>query len=647
MQSLIELLKTLEESNLSAKTYIERYGKGALEFLKNSPKPTEEKLVISQKDRLLTKIFNNISNVKINLEKEGTKNPITFNISKIKKQEKEIKELEGSPVKKEIPQELLIETKPYMPNGWKILGYWKAKTKSFIVIGVIENAFLLEIPILLKRKEISEIPCFVATKNCDYIVQFKYDGVDFISFRQRVFELLSEKKKRIESKTSYLEKIRKLTMAQECVNQAFSEYSTYISQDLSNYSLWLMSRQFKITDDMRNKVEIIPSENGDIGLNKIFFDTVTGSFGNIGSKYSLKHGVEIILTDKGFYTWKDKNLTEKPYSTERIQNLVPSRAGFKRINITDIQKSPLKAYLTENGFKKKFKDPLAEKIIVKELKNINIPEKEEISILAIVTNIMGDIGSIRSNVLDMFNVSEKFTEKIMTEIDDQSIKVGSKVILPFKEKAVIGGIYGNHQTAQVLAKIKLPEAKAENLIDYMINQEIKYSAFYLENEIIEIAFEPDLILNHSNRDNNIALRLLSNIRMKALLTDTIIEKPLDEFENETLKPDDQYLVNVQFSVGKQIIAEIETQLLCLTAYHQPTHAPEKTAKYGIVNITYRQALTAMSIFAPKEFNKTIKNFNIQKFKARAATCRYEIVEEDDNENINKKMTQENMFSKEK
>jgi N-dimethylarginine dimethylaminohydrolase len=631
MRTLIELLNSLKEKKISAKDYIEKYGKGALEFLKNDTKPKEEDLTISKKDRLLSRVFKNIEDIKINLAIENEKNPMMFNIGKIKEQQREIKELEGKPVKKKIPELLLKETQQYIPTGWEIVGYWESIIKSYIGIKTEQGTFLLDVPILLTRKEICENPCFVATRNCDYIVQFKYNGSNFTSFRQRIFELLYEKKEKIEKKISKMEKIKKVSMAQECVNQAFSEYSTYISQDLSDYSLWLMSRQFKIEDSMRNKIEIEPNEEGSTGKNKIFFDTVTGSFGNIGSKYSLKHGVSIKLNENGFYVWEDENITEKPYSTERIQNIYPSRAGYKRINVTDIQKSPLKTYSTGEGFKKIFKDPISERIKIKELENIKIPEKEEISILAIVADITGDMGSIKTNVLDMFNVSRKFTEKIMTEIDIEPINEGSKVILPFREKAVIGGIYGKNEKTQVKAEIRLPEKQANNFIEYMIDQEIEFSTFYNENETIDIIFEPDLILNHSNRDNNIALRLMSNIRMKSILNNEVIEKTLDEFENETLKENDEYLVKVQFSIGKNIIAEVETQMLCLTAYHQPTHTPEKMAKYGIVNITYRQAISAMSIFAPKEFNKTVKNFNIEKFKARAATCGYEIVETEKDE----------------
>jgi hypothetical protein len=606
--------------------YIELYGSGSLELLKTKPVPKEDDLIISTKDKLLCTIFNNMENINVNLSGKQEVNTMDFNLKNIAEQESETSKLE-QPILSTWYKDFEEEFMYHKPTNIIIMKGWENSTSYWIQcrIGTLQP-FYIYLPKLYSIDETySKYDAFftVGKNEIQYIHQYLYSGNKrFLSFYQIFWNLVNSKQKIIVRKLERNTEILKLNVIDECLREAMKLCCTYTNMDLSYYSLWLMSRQFK--------VQLVNVGYGDEQYREIsgyWYDKVTGSFGNVGSKYSLKHGCDIKLIN-GHYVPVDSEIIEPPYSTERMINIFPSKAGFKRINVTCIEKSPLALTHQDkigNPFNR-YQDTVP--LYMKEINYSKIPPNEEINLTCIILNIKDDIGSLRNNTLDMFNMHTSAMQKLMTA-DREEILIGNKLILPFREKAVIGGTYGNEEITQIECTLLVETKYVKNIIQHFEEQDIQWYSNGASKGMSIIKFVPDLIMNHTNRDNNIALRLLSNIRYESILENKTIEISLDESNKTILKRNDETIVNVTIGINGKIIKQLDTQLLFLTGYHQPTHSVQRTATFGRVNINYRQALAARQVFTPIDFNYIIKNFDKELYKAKLACGGYEIIATDD------------------
>ena len=595
----------------SPNDYINQFGSGALELLKSKPIPKDEILYISEKDTLLSKIFGSMENIQVNLSNEE-ENIIDFSLMKIAENEianQQREERKSSKWYENFAEEFKFHksTNIKFIRGWESdITYWAECRISNL------TPFIIKIPKLYNRENsrCDYDSFFTVSKNeIGYIYQYYYIGNGiFYSLYQLFWDFLRVKEKVIINKCTNATEVEEMTIVDECFRDAMKLCSTYINPDLSNYSLWLMSRQFKImeSNDKDSNIKYL-------NIDGEWFDKVTGSFGNVGSKYSLKHGVNIRLK-KGRFRPLDEGIIDLPYATERMTNIFPSSAGFKRINVTCIEKMELvKNSIDDDGMLRSlYQDNVPVKI--KEVDYSLIPDSEEVGLTCIVIDIKDDIGSLRNNTLDMFNMNKHSMNKLMT-VDEEEITKANKLILNFREKAVIGGDFGIDAITQVLCTFIVENSKAENIFKYFEKQDIvAWSTKGERGTVIE--FIPDLIMNHTNRDNNVALRLLSNARYKAISENKEINITFEESNNAILKENDELLVNVKISINNELMEELTTQLLFLTGYHQPTHSGGASATQGNVNINYRQALAASEVFTPRDYAHVINNFDKATIKAK-------------------------------
>lgn len=620
--------------------YIENIGNGALELLKTKPIPKEEDLLISKRDKLLSTILGGMENIEINLSNEETVNPLSFNLETISSEELQESKLEN-PILSTWYEDYEDEFMYHKPTNIVIIKGYENTTCYWLIcrMGTLKP-FQIYLPKLYKLDGVhSSYDAFftMSKNNIQYIHQYLYVGDNkFLSFYQIFWDLVNSKQKIIRRKVERNTEIVKLNVIDECLREAMKITCTYTSMDLSNYSLWLMSRQFKIQE--------VDDGKGNVDYRKIkgkWYDKVTGSFGNVGSKHSLKHGVTIELVNNHFAP-VDKDILEFPYATERLTNIFPSKAGFKRINVTCIEKHPL-AYTDisdDNNMYNRYQDEVP--IFINEVDYSKVPKNEEVNLTCILINIKNDIGSVKNNTLDMFNMYSKSMNKLMTA-DEDKITIGNKLILPFREKAIIGGKYGEDEITQVECLIKIKNEHLDNIVNYFKSQDIDFYQTNCDKKYTNLTFIPDLIMNHTNRDNNIALRLLSNLRYESISENKRINISLKESNEKILKENDEIIVEVNILIGGKLITSLKTQLLFLTGYHQPTHSAIATAIYGKININYRQGLAAREVFTQKDFRWIIENFKKSMYKSKLICAGYEIIEVEDGDIIRQVRTADEML----
>ena len=617
-KALKELLKIMQ---ISPQEYLQKNGSAGIAMMKTKPTLNEEPLTISNNDSLFGKILKNInSDIK---STEIEENPINFNLSNIAVEELSKSDFE-MPKNSTWYEDYEEEFKHFIPDGIKIIQGFENMESYWLILRLEETDFMIKLPKLVYHPEVTtDYKCIFieGDKHVQYIWQYLYtEKYGLVSFYQQYWINFNKNIEYIKEMLLSFKEMKELKFSKEILRMTMKDLTTFLDMNLSRRSVWLFSRQFKIAKNYSTETEdvFLTVEND-------YYDKVTGSFGLIGGKHSLKHGVKIELMD-GRFKFYDEKIIPDPLSTERLMNLYPLSSGFKRINITDIEKMPLEQVFNGKEFISMWQDDV--KVRMKEVDYDSIPPSEEVGVTVAVLDIGKNIGSLNSNPLDMVNAHNELLQKLTT-VDGKTVSVGAKIILPLKEKAVAGGIYGYPTNTIVIATLKgLDEEKAMNLYKYLKKQ--NNNPVIQENGLnkYDISFEPDMIINHSNRDNNIGLRLLSNIRYKAITEDKEQVITYEEASKKILQEDEELVISLSIFVNGRLEKIIETQILFLTAYQQPNHSAVYSASYGKINTNYRQALFAKEATAKKTYRDALKRYKKEEFRKGLLAAGYEIKEID-------------------